>query len=462
MTNWQPSISDDSAPVYEKLIEALETDVRSGRLHAGERLPPHRDLAHRLSLSVGTVARAYVEAERRGLISSHVGRGSFVAERAAPHGSEADNGLFDMTQNIPPLAPAERFLSEGLAKLRQRADLADCMNYPPPEGLTAVRHAGASWLKRRHGVSRAAPDRIIQCNGGQHGLALAFSTLVRPGEAILCEAATYAGIKTLANHAGYRLTGVAMDERGIEPESIARAARETGARIIVLVPTLQNPTTITLDAARRAEIVEVARACDLMIVEDEAYRVFACENAPDSFAELAPERTLMVAGISKPIAPGLRLGFMLPPESEELRDRLFIGLRALGYSPPTLGGMLFSQWEQDGTADKIADDVLAEAEARTILAKQVLGSTLAEPGAKRSLHLWMPMPAVDAERITAKALRAGIALTPPDGPTVAADAPSGIRLCVGSLRSRAALEKALEVLHGLLQPGSGNSALGLV
>src|SRR3546814_19405129 len=62
-----------------------------------------------------------------------------------------------------------------------------------------------SWLKRRHGVTRATAEQVIQCNGGQHGLALAFAALARPGDTILCEAATYPGLRTLAAHAGYPL-----------------------------------------------------------------------------------------------------------------------------------------------------------------------------------------------------------------------------------------------------------------
>ena len=462
MAHWRPQLANGDGPVYERLLHALERDVRAEHLRPGDRLPPHRDLAHSLSVSVGTVSRAYVEAERRGLISSHVGRGSFVAQSAVPGQPEPDNAIIDMAQNAPPLAPSERWMSEGLARLRLRADLADCVNYAPPEGLPAVRHAGASWLQRRHGLVRASADRIIQCNGGQHGLALAFSALARPGDTILCEAATYAGIKTLAGHSGYRLHGVAMDQGGIAPEAIARAARDTGARVLVVIPTLQNPTTVTLDAGRRAEIANVARKHDLLIVEDEAYRAFAHENAPASLAELAPERTLMVAGVSKAIAPGLRLGFLVPPEDDTIRNRLLVGLRALGYSPPTINALLFSQWEQDGTADRIADDVVAEADIRTRLAQDILGNALAAPGAGRSLHLWLPMPMIAAERFTAQALRAGVALTPPDGPAVTADAPSGVRLCLGGVRNRDTLERALRCLHGLLQPGSGDSALGLV
>ena len=462
MKDWQPDISTGNAPVYERLVTALQDDVRDGRLTPGDRLPPQRELAHRLSLSVGTVSRAYVEAERRGFISSHVGRGSFVADRARPHSSPDDTGPLDLAHNVPPLDPAERWIGEGLSRVRQRADLATAASYGPPEGLPSIREAGASWLKRRHGVARASADRLIQCNGGQHGLALAFSALARRGDTILCEAATYPGIRTVADHAGYRLQGVAMDDRGIDPEALSRCADETGARVLVVIPTLQNPTTITLDDARRAQIIEVACAYDLTIVEDDAYRVFADRGAPNCFADLAPDRTLMIAGVSKAVAPGLRLGFLLPPDDEHVRDRLLLGIRAWGYSPPSLGGLVFSQWEQDGTADRIADDVIAESEARTQLAASILGKAMAVPGAGRSLHVWMPMPMLDAERLSARALRASIAVTPPDGPIIDAVAPSGVRLCLGGPRSRDALEQALHDIAGMLSPAGGSAARGLV
>ena len=462
MKAWQPTIRAGDAPVYERLAEAMQHDVRAGLLAPGDRLPPHRDLAHRLSLSVGTVSRAYVEAERRGLVSSHVGRGTFIAARAVSDRQPGESGVIDMAHNTPPAAPARQWIGEALARIRHRADMIDSLSYAQPEGLPAIREAGAAWLQRRHRVPRASADRILQCNGGQHGLALAFAAFARPGDTILCEAATYPGIRTLADHAGYRLKGVAMDERGLDPRSLARRARKSGAKVLVLIPTLQNPTTITLDADRRAEIVNVAREHDLTIVEDEAYRVFAGPDAPESFAALAPERTVMVACLSKSIAPGLRLGFILPPEREGARDRLLHGIRALGYSPPSLGGLVFSQWQQDGTADGIADEVLQEAAARTRLAANILGKRIAAPGAPQSLHVWMPMALIEAERLTARALRAGIALTPPDGPAVDPDGPSGVRLCLGGIADRARLETALHALRDMVDAGTCRSAMGLV
>ncbi|WP_099447352.1 GntR family transcriptional regulator [Caulobacter sp. B11] len=83
MPPWSPVLPAGDAPIYERLVELLRADIASGRLAAGARLPPQRDLAHRLGLGLGTVTRAYVEAEKAGLVEAHVGRGSFVRGGAA-------------------------------------------------------------------------------------------------------------------------------------------------------------------------------------------------------------------------------------------------------------------------------------------------------------------------------------------------------------------------------------------
>src|SRR5690606_32704743 len=109
----------------------------------------------------------------------------------------------------------------------------------------------------------------------------------RAGDAVLCDMATYPGNLVIAEHGGWRLRGVPADSRGMDPAALDRAAVETGARVLLLIPTLHNPTTITLDEGRRAEIVEVARKRDLIIVEDDIYRVFGREDEPPPLADMA-------------------------------------------------------------------------------------------------------------------------------------------------------------------------------
>src|SRR4051812_6984009 len=109
---WSPDLADSAAPAYRRLAEALAADVRHGRLEPGVRLPPHRDLAHRLGVSVATVTRAYAEAEAAGLITSQVGRGSFVAGAAT---AAVSSGPIDFARNLPPPGPAERRIAQAFA-----------------------------------------------------------------------------------------------------------------------------------------------------------------------------------------------------------------------------------------------------------------------------------------------------------------------------------------------------------
>ncbi|MFZ0269018.1 GntR family transcriptional regulator, partial [Caulobacter sp.] len=97
MAGWTPTLSPGDAPLYERLLDALREDIASGALSDGARLPPQRDLAHRLGLGLGTVTRAYVEAEKAGLVQAHVGRGSFVrGATAARPARTADSGPINL------------------------------------------------------------------------------------------------------------------------------------------------------------------------------------------------------------------------------------------------------------------------------------------------------------------------------------------------------------------------------
>src|SRR5215468_4326993 len=114
MTNWNPDLSGRGGPRYRAIADALAEDVRGGRLAAGTRLPTHRDLAWRLKMTIGTISRAYAEAERRGLISGEVGRGTYVRPPAGGAlgmpddipGDPRDPNFIDLSINRPS-APGE-------------------------------------------------------------------------------------------------------------------------------------------------------------------------------------------------------------------------------------------------------------------------------------------------------------------------------------------------------------------
>ena len=453
---WEPELTG-VASLTAELVDALARDVASGRLERGARLPTHRELAQRLGMGVGTVTSAYALAAKRGLIEARVGRGSFVAGAAQPGSEEA---IIRLSHNLPPLGPSERRFVAALARLQRRPDLLDVLDYAPPPGLLAHRRAGADWLKRRHRFDRVDADRLLVTAGAQQALALALQALCAPGDAVLVEAATFFGVRTLAQQAGCRLEGVAMDEEGLRPDALERAA-SGGARVLYTIPTLQNPTGRIMSERRRREIAAVARRRELWIVEDDVYGAFADDGAPPPLVRFAPERTLYLTGLSKTVAPGLRAGFLLAPD-EALFERLSAAIRAQSYAPPTLGALVATHWIEDGEADAIAAEIGAEVSVRTALAQARLGARLPDVVEPRCPHLWLPMAELEAERLVARALRAGVQLTPAEAPIVDPTSIGGVRLCVGAPSSRDQVETALARLATLLDSPQASPDMGLV
>lgn len=437
---WTPMLQNDADTVSGRLLAALRRDIATGRLSPGTKLPPHRDLAHRLGIGIGTVTSVYGEAARQGLLTATVGRGSFVADEVLPNRS--NDGPIDLARNIPPLASTQRRFAAALAKLSKRPDIAQFLDYAPPAGLDSHRRTAANWLPRIAGLAGVRADRLVITSGGQQAMALAFDTLCRPGDTILTEAATYFGIRSIAQVGGYRTVGLAMDEQGLLPDALERAATE-GARVLYTLPTLQNPTGRIMGDKRRAEIAALARKHQIWIVEDDLYSAFAIGNAPPPITSYAPERCFYINGASKALAPALRTGFLVVPDDFQL-DKVLRLIRARVYSPPIIGSMLTCQWIEDGSADEIIAETQAEMVARGEMAAGRLGAALSPPADPRCPHLWLPMAELEAERMVARAMRAGVELTLPSAPLVAPSLISGVRLCLGVAADRTQLGVALD------------------
>lgn len=455
---WTPVLQEDGGTVSGRLLAALRRDIEEGRLPPGTRLPPHRDLAHRLGIGIGTVTSVYGEAARQGLLTATVGRGSFVAD--IPSMQRGHDGPIDLARNLPPLASTQRRFAATLARLAKRPDLNAYLDYAPPAGLDAHRHIAAGWLRRIGGPAEIRANRLIVTSGGQQAMMLAIDSLCQPGDTIMTEAATYFGVRSIAQAGGYRMLGLAMDEQGLMPEALEQAAAG-GARVLYTLPTLQNPTGRIMDAARRADIVAIARKYQLWIIEDDLYSAFAIGNAPPPLAAYAPERCFYINGASKALAPGLRTGFLLVPD-EAAMDRVLRLIRARVYSPPALGPLVACQWIEDGSADEIVAETHVEMIARNRIAVDRLGAAMSAPGDPRCPHIWLPMPELEAERVAARAMRAGVELTPPSAPLIDPASISGLRLCLGVAADRTQLELALDRIVTALDSSRAEPAAAVI
>jgi DNA-binding transcriptional MocR family regulator len=454
--SWTPQLPPGTDPLYRRLFRALEQDITSGVLAAGLRLPTHRDLAYRLNVSVATATKAYAEAERRGLIASHVGRGSFVSGASASITAASPGERIDLSRNLPPLLHASRHLTDGLIALAGEARAGGFLDYAPVEGAEAYRRAAASWISRTASFGEVDWRRLILCNGAQHALDLIFSSACSPGDLVLCEAAIYPGMKAIAAQRGLRLRGISLDAEGLEPAALERAATRKGARLLYTTPTLQNPTARIMGEARRRAIVELAREHDLLIVEDDICASYAnATQAVFPLAAMAPERSFYVSSASKAIAPGLRAGWLLPPRDGEWRERILARLRTSALALPAFGHALMARWIEDGTADRIGAAIREEMRQRLDAARRILGDRIEAPSVAAALHVWAPLAPVEAERCVARAMEKGIALTPPSAIIVDTGATSGLRICLGGAPDIATLESALRILARALSGESG-------
>jgi len=461
MTEWRPWIESGDGLIPDRILAALKADIAGGVLAPNTRLPTHRRLAEILGVGVGAVTKAYAEAEARGLVNAHVGRGSFVAaaaERRAVRGIDA--GPIDLGRNLPPAADAEANLAESFARLRRRADLDAHLEYPPPAGFEAHRQAGAAWLSRTTTGMEVDWRRLICTGGAQQAIAVAFGAACRPGDPIIVEAATFTGVKALAAHMNYRLTGAAMDAEGLLPQALEQAALTSGARVAYVQP-LQNPTGRIMSLARREAIVAVARARDLLLVEDDLYGAYATDLGLPPLAALAPERVFYVSGLSKSLSPGLRIGYCVPPDGGRWMERCLEALRAIAFGPPGLGGLVAAQWIEDGTADAILAAHRKALTERAQLALTILGGAPERPQNRSVTHLWLPMSELEAERCAARALRGGVQVSPPTAALTEGSREHGLRVCLGAAPDIQVLEHALRILAHALADGD-ERALGMV
>jgi len=381
MTSWLPDLSEGSGPLYLRLADKIEAGIADGSLPAGEKLPPQRNLAYDVGVTIGTVGRAYALLRERGLVSGEVGRGTYVRARGM---NDHDN----LEAPDPTPAQGARLIDVPAGKLRFDSTAApDVGQGKAIEALLAAiagshqqsiasytrsfpQHwfeAGSKWLARNGFAPR--PDSIVPTLGAHAAVISAISALTSPGDHILFEHVTYTQIARSAGLAGRRLALVQSDGQGIVPEDFERVCAQRHPAMAFLMPTAQNPTGATMPKERRAAIARIARDYNVLLVEDDLYGALTDDPTP-LLAEFAPERTFVVGGLSKSVAAGVRGGWISCPPN--YRHRVRVAHKMLTGGMPFLLAELCAQLVLSGEAATIRARSLAEIDARLAIARSTL------------------------------------------------------------------------------------------
>ncbi|MFF8510400.1 PLP-dependent aminotransferase family protein [Streptomyces sp. NPDC015492] len=485
---WELLLPAAAAPARQRgraLQEALRDAVRSGRLAPGTRLPSSRALAADLGVSRGLVTEAYEQLTAEGYLRSDSGAGTWVGEaaRGRPGGPPARGGVGipapgrgtgtpggsapgtrawaadargtgDGTHARGGVGPHAR--GAGAPRVRvdfrpgtpdlslfprsawsaaQRAVLArlphPSLGYPDPRGLPELREALAALLTRRRGVV-ADPERLVVCSGvAQASTLLGFVLRARGHGAIGVEDPGSPEHGRLFSSTGLDTLWLPLDGEGLRPEPLAAS----GVRAVVVTPSHQFPSGISWSAERRAALLAWARAVDGHVLEDDYDGDFRYDRAPvGALQGLDPERVVYAGSVSKSLAPGLRLGWMLVPG--ELLAEVVERKRTMDLGNPVLDQAVLAEFVMRGAYDR----QLRRCQRAYRERRDALLAALAEhlPGTEVSgiaagLHVIARVPGRygPTERFLARAAAAGVVLRPLEEYGTARPGDGDVRLVIG-------------------------------
>ena len=454
MTIWRPDLAGRTGPVFRQIADAIGESVGDGRLPSGSRLPPQRDLAYVLGVSLNTVSRAYADATDRGFVRGEVGRGTYVRGGGPlpvstdPAGlARPQAGPIDFSLNLPAPGPAAALLAQSLAALSGSTALAGLLDYQTAGDQPRHAGAAAAWLGRVGLDARA--DDIVLTTGAQHGILVALMATTRPGDVLLTERLTYAPIKAMAHHLGLKPVPVSGDTGGLCPDALDTACRRVAGTVLYCLPTLHTPTTATMSGDRRSAVAAVARRHGLTVIEDDVFG-FLPPKRPLPLAAFAPERTLYVTSVSKCLAPGLRVGYIHAPPDRARALRSAVGLSS--WMPPPLMAEIASRWIEDGTADRLNAAQRAEAAARQAMARALIPDRCLNADAN-GFHVWLTLPPQwHADLFRMEAESRGIKVVVGSAFAVdPSDSPAAIRLCLSHEGARARVQAGLVAIAELLR-----------
>jgi DNA-binding transcriptional MocR family regulator len=432
---------------YVKLADTIAAQIANGTLRPGDRLPPQRNFADQRQIAVSTAGRVYAELLRRGLVVGEVGRGTFVsgeARRGAAAAREPRGVRIDLEFNYPILPDQAALIARSLHGLGRPAELSAALAQATSGGTPAIRSAAAAHLSQ-DGWS-PVPDQLVFTGNGRQSIAAAVAAVVPTGGRCGVEALTYPFIKGIAARLGISLVPLAVDEGGVRPDSVQKAHREGALSAIYVQPVIQNPLGMTMDAGRRADLLRVVQTLGIPIIEDNVYG-FLDREPP--LAALAPDTCIVIDSLSKKVAPGLTLGFIVPPQ--RLRESVMASVRSGGW---TASGFAFAAAQRlmnDGTVNELARLKRIDAVTRQKVAIDRLSEFDIQTNGK-CFHLWLTLPAHwRSQTLVAAAARRDIALTPSTTFAVSSGhAPNAVRLALAAPKIDQ-LDAGLRTLSAILR-----------
>ncbi len=447
--------SESHVPLYIQLRDQIRALVHGGDLRPGERIPASRELATQLGVHRTTVANAYAELEAEGLISGHVGRGTFIrgesiarkispaAHPVAMDGNLRWESLFADDRGEEMLGRMTRAISRGaisfvmarpateffpVEELRNcsntvwKREGAQILQFGPSDGYPALKQALVGLL-RSEGYE-VGDENLLITDGCQQALDLVCKAFVRPGESILMENPAYPGALAIFTSGRARILGVPVKTEsgpgmipGVDVSAIEAVLMQNRVKMIVITPDFHNPTGTTLPVAERRRLLEVAARFQVPIVEDHIYaRLRARGGQVPSLKQLDRSNVVIqIDSFSKIAFPGLRVGWIVAPSN--VIDRLRKAKQSTDLHTGQLGQAILAEYMRRGKLNRHLERTRKAYSGRLAALEQALTRHM-PPGTKWTrpeggMCLWVELPpGFDSNELLIHARERGVEFSP--------------------------------------------------
>lgn len=428
----EAAVTAHDGTLGERLAQHYAQRIGQRLLQPGAKLPSVRDCARAHGVSPSTVVAAYDRLQAQGLIEARRQRGFYVRPAvAAPtvaHGREPDialpapvdaaaliRAMFRTRASLP--GPGlgtlpETWLDPSLLQRALRRAMAegdDALRYGEPSGDPVLRAALARRLSNELGIACSA-EQIVTSVGATHALDIVARTLLKPGDAVLVDDPGWAVEHARLTGMGMHLLPVPRGPGGPDLDVMRRLIAAHRPRLYVTVSVLHNPTGATLSLAAAHQLLQLAEAHDLILVEDDTYAWLAPPHAPRLAALDGLRRTIYVTGFSKILAPNWRVGALAAPV--HLVDRIVDNKLLSSLTTPALAERAVAWCLDQGLLRRHAERVstrLAAARTRVVRLAQDAGCRLAaEP---QGLFGWIDA-GVDTETLAVRMAADGWLVAP--------------------------------------------------
>lgn len=343
--DWKPD-KNSREPIYRQIVKYISEKISSGDWVIGSRLPSQRSLAETFGVNRSTVVTAMDELISYGILTSEYGNGTRVASNTwsllmsqppdwnkyIQSGPFKANTTTIQTINKLEFEPGyirigtgeiapELYPSKLVAKIfKKMPERITSLNYLGPLGLPELQEALSQRLRVQQSID-AKPSNIMVASGSLQALQLISVCMLKPGSHVYTEAPTYLKSLQVFQSARMNLYGVPMDKEGIKYWNIKKPNTES---LIYTIPTHQNPTGCVMSGKRRKELLNFCQSQGIPLIEDDAYRQLWMEEEPPKAIKSYDENgsVLYLGTVSKTMAPGLRIGWVVGPEAvvERLGD----------------------------------------------------------------------------------------------------------------------------------------------